>query len=80
MRAILLNHLAHSEATQAARRTETELRERLKREGLIDGNKNLPAPWDYYYVVVIAPEGAAGLGDFEAEANRLEAHGVCKFT
>jgi len=57
-----------------------EIRERLKREGLIDCNKNLPAPWDYYYVLVIAPEGAAGLGDFEAEANRLEAHGVCLFT
>lgn len=57
-----------------------EIRERLQREGLIDQNKQLPAPWDYNHVLVIAPEGAAGLGDFQAEASRLHAHGVCRFT
>lgn len=57
-----------------------EIRERLQREGLIDQNKALATPWDYNHVLVIAPEGAAGLGDFQAEASRLQAHGVCQFT
>lgn len=57
-----------------------EIRERLQREGLFALNRNLPRPWDYTRVLVIAPEGGAGLGDFQAEASRLESHGVCQFT
>jgi len=30
--------------------------------------------------LVVAPEGGAGLGDFQAEANRLEQFGICSFT
>jgi exodeoxyribonuclease VII large subunit len=56
-----------------------EIRERLQREGLFDLNKKLPCPWDYRHVLVIAPEGGAGLGDFQAEASRLDAHGICRF-
>ena len=56
-----------------------EIRERLRREGLFDLNRGLPAPWDYNTVIVIAPEGAAGLGDFREEAQRLERHGLCLF-
>jgi exodeoxyribonuclease VII large subunit len=56
-----------------------EIRERLQREGLFELNQKLPRPWDYHHVLVIAPEGGAGLGDFQAEASRLEAHGVCRF-
>lgn len=56
-----------------------EIREQLKREGLFDLNRQLPAPWDYKAVLVVAPEGAAGLGDFEAEAKRLEQFAVCRF-
>lgn len=57
-----------------------EIRERLKAEGLFDGNRQLPSPWDYGAVLVVAPEAAAGLGDFRAESERLEQHGVCCFT
>ena len=57
-----------------------EIRERLQQEGLFALNRNLPRPWDYTRVLVIAPEGGAGLGDFQAEASRLESHGVCQFT
>jgi exodeoxyribonuclease VII large subunit len=57
-----------------------EIRERLQQEGLFALNRNLPRPWDYTRVLVIAPEGGAGLGDFQAEASRLESHGVCHFT
>ena len=56
-----------------------EIRERLQREGLFDRNRSLPAPWDYNSVIVVSPEGAAGLGDFREEAQRLERHGLCLF-
>lgn len=56
-----------------------EIRQRLQREGLFDANRKLPPPWDYTSVLVVAPEGAAGLGDFRAEAERLQRHGVCRF-
>jgi len=51
----------------------------LKQDGVIDANKLLPAPWDYNAILVIAPQGAAGLGDFQAEAQRLERFGICRF-
>jgi len=56
-----------------------EIRERLQREGLYGRQQQLAAPWDYQHVLVIAPEGGAGLGDFQAEAQRLQRHGVCRF-
>lgn len=57
-----------------------EIRERLQAEGVFAANKLLPAPWDFNAVLVVAPEGGAGLGDFQAEANRLEQFGICCFT
>lgn len=57
-----------------------DIRDRLKREGLFDRNRSLPPPWDFNSVLVVAPERAAGLGDFAAEAERLQAHGVCEFS
>lgn len=56
-----------------------EIRSRLKREGLFDANRSLQTPWDYTSVLVVAPQGAAGLGDFAAEADRLQHHGICTF-
>lgn len=56
-----------------------KIREQLQAEQLFDRNKRLPAPWDFSRVLVVAPQGAAGLGDFDAEAKRLHAHGVCEF-
>lgn len=56
-----------------------EIRERLQHEGLFELNRQLPTPWDYHLVLVVAPEGGAGLGDFQAEAKRLEAGGICRF-
>jgi exodeoxyribonuclease VII large subunit len=57
-----------------------EIRERLKKERLFDRNRKLKAPWDYRSVLVVAPERAAGLGDFAKEAQRLQAHGACEFS
>lgn len=56
-----------------------EIRQRLQRDGIYDLNKTLEPAWDFNAVLVIAPEGAAGLGDFQAEASRLEAAGICRF-
>ena len=40
---------------------------RLTEEGLLNNNKQLPVPFDIQNVLVIAPENAAGLGDFKKE-------------
>lgn len=56
-----------------------EIRDRLQREGLFDLNRRLPTPWDHNLVLVVAPEGGAGLGDFQSEASRLQALGICRF-
>lgn len=56
-----------------------EIRERLQREGLFDLNRQLLTPWDYNLVLVVAPEDGAGLGDFQAEARRLEGLSICQF-
>lgn len=56
-----------------------EIRTRLQQEGIYDANKKLPSPWEFNAVLVLAPQGAAGLGDFQAEATRLERFGICRF-
>ncbi len=56
-----------------------EIRARLRAAGVFGANKALPAPFDFVEVLVIAPEGGAGLGDFEKEAGRLHALGLCRF-
>jgi len=56
-----------------------EIRARLKADGVFDMNRQLDAPWDFNHVLVVAPELAAGLGDFKAESDRLEAFGICAF-
>jgi exodeoxyribonuclease VII large subunit len=56
-----------------------KIREQLQAEGLFERNKQLPPPWDFYRVLVVAPQGAAGLGDFAVEADRLHAQRVCEF-
>lgn len=53
--------------------------ERLTQEGLIHKNKLLPTPFDIQNVLVIAPQNAAGLGDFKKDADALEKNGVCHF-
>ncbi len=53
--------------------------ERLTQEGLIHKNKLLPTPFDIQNVLVIAPQNAAGLGDFKKDADALERNWVCHF-
>ena len=56
-----------------------QLVERLTTEGLIQRNKNLPSPFDLNRILVIAPENAAGLGDFKKDADALQRAQVCEF-
>lgn len=56
-----------------------QILERLTNEGLVNKNKSLPAPFDIQNVLVIAPENAAGLGDFKKDADALDKAGVCHF-
>ena len=56
-----------------------EIRTRLQQEGVFDRNRRLPPPWDYSVVLVVAPQEAAGLGDFRKEAERLERFDICRF-
>jgi len=56
-----------------------EIRTRLQQEGVFDRNRRLTAPWDYRLVLVVAPPEAAGLGDFQKEAERLSRFGLCRF-
>ena len=56
-----------------------QILERLTSEGLASKNKLLPTPFDIQNVLVIAPENAAGLGDFKKDADALDKAGVCHF-
>lgn len=52
---------------------------KLVSEGLVTKNKQLPSPFDIQNVLVIAPENAAGLGDFKKDADAFDHAGVCHF-
>ena len=52
---------------------------KLTDENLIDRNRNLPTPTDFFNVLVVAPNAAAGLGDFTSESDKLEKHNICHF-
>lgn len=56
-----------------------EIRTRLQQEGVFERNRRLSPPWDFALVLVVAPQDAAGLGDFRKEAERLEQFGICRF-
>nr|WP_174505852.1 exodeoxyribonuclease VII large subunit [Acinetobacter sp. Marseille-Q1620] len=53
--------------------------EKLTQENLINRNKLLAQPFDIQHVLVIAPENAAGLGDFKKDADFLQKTGLCHF-
>jgi exodeoxyribonuclease VII large subunit len=56
-----------------------QILEKLTTEGLVNKNKLLTTPFDIQNVLVIAPENAAGLGDFRKDADVLDQAGVCHF-
>lgn len=56
-----------------------QMKNKLEKNGLLTLNKAIPMPFDIQKVAVVAPENAAGLGDFRAEADRLMRAKVCQF-
>ena len=56
-----------------------EILQRLTAKGLIERNRQLPTPFDLNRILVIAPENAAGLGDFKKDADALADAQVCEF-
>ena len=56
-----------------------KLRQKLKAQGLYELNKRLNIPQDFFRIAVIAPEKAAGLGDFKADAQYLQEYKICQF-
>lgn len=56
-----------------------KIREVLTAEKIINKNKQLPKPADFTRVAVISPQNAAGLGDFNREAEILIKNNLCEF-
>lgn len=56
-----------------------KIRETLTNEKIISKNKELPRPLDFTRVAVISPANAAGLGDFNREAQILAKYNLCHF-
>lgn len=56
-----------------------KIREILTAEKIFDKNKQVPKPIDFTRVAVISPQNAAGLGDFNREADILRANNLCEF-
>ena len=56
-----------------------EIRQRLIDEALYDKQRAIAFPFDFQHVLVIAPAAAAGLGDFMADSDLLQKHGLCNF-
>ena len=55
------------------------IRHSLTKEAIITRNKQLPQPAEFCCVAVISPEGAAGLGDFKRDADKLSQLELCQF-
>ena len=60
-------------------RRRRKIREMLAQEGIINCNRLLPKPREFCFVAVLAPNQAAGLGDFLSDAHPLIDHGLCRF-
>lgn len=47
--------------------------------GITNKNKQFPRPNDFSNVIVLSPAGAAGLGDFKSDADKIQSLGICNF-
>jgi exodeoxyribonuclease VII large subunit len=56
-----------------------QIRQQLRTAGLIQRNRQLGLPEDYFRVAVLSPDSAAGLGDFRSRADALAALGLLQF-
>jgi exodeoxyribonuclease VII large subunit len=55
------------------------IRAKLKENNIYDQNKRHQIPFIYKSIAVISPQDAAGLKDFQVDANKLESAGICSF-
>lgn len=56
-----------------------QIRQNLIKKGLYQQNKQQQLASDFFRIAVIAPPQAAGLGDFRADADRLQKNQLCEF-
>lgn len=56
-----------------------EIIDRLKEQQIFDKQRDLPAPGGFWRVAVVSPFEAAGLADFQKDADMLARAGVCDF-
>ncbi|QKI89183.1 exodeoxyribonuclease VII large subunit [Thiomicrorhabdus xiamenensis] len=56
-----------------------DIRQKLVSEGVYGNNKKLVLSNDFFRIAVIAPPNAAGLGDFQADADKLSRFKLCHF-
>lgn len=56
------------------------LLDRISHEGLHQANKSKHSPHDFTHVAIIAPNEAAGLGDFWRDVSPLQDAGLCRFS
>jgi len=57
----------------------SNIRKQLITDRIYQQNKQFTLPSDFFRVAVMAPPKAAGLGDFRADADNLQAAGLCDF-
>ena len=76
---IVIQDIDSSYTLGALEQKLNDLRKQLIQEGLYQQNKQFVLPSDFFRVAVIAPPDAAGLGDFRADADALQAHNLCEF-
>ena len=58
---------------------QKRIRQALEAEGLWQAQHRLPPPEGFTQVLLLAPDGSAGLGDVQREAERLQQAGLCRF-
>lgn len=56
------------------------IRNQLSIDGVFNNNRSMPQPKEFTKVALIAPEGAAGLGDLMTQADILQNHNLCTFS
>lgn len=61
-------------------RKVAQIRKQLESEGVLRAQDAHPAPVDFTRIAVIAPAGAAGLGDFQRDAELLQQLELVRFT
>lgn len=75
-------HIEDIDASYSIGEMEAKLnriRSQLQSKGLYQLNKRTHLPADFFRVAVIAPEGAAGLGDFLTQSQVIQKYGLCSF-